>query len=204
VDPDLPFVFFPKIFCKRLDKLFANAPPPSKTFNAFVWCCSCTNNLRSAPKPLPHKSGFPLGKCVAGVSAGPRAISPSPTLKDVAEKPLFPPLDRALVTATACETVAQTQQPLSRQSLADLTVRVNKVLVHPMSRSTVWRILHEDAIKPWQYEHWIFPRDPQFAHKAGFVLDLYAGFWEGQPLGPKDYVLSKDEKTSIQARKRSH
>lgn len=84
-------------------------------------------------------------------------------------------MDRALVTAIACETVAQTQQPLSRQSLADLTRRANDVLAEPMSRSTVWRTLDEDAIKPWQYEHWIFPRDPQFAEKAGPILDLYAG-----------------------------
>jgi hypothetical protein len=122
----------------------------------------------------------------------------------VAGRPLFPPLDRALVTSIACETVAQTQQPLSRQSLADLTRRVNEVLPEPMSRSTVWRILHEDAIKPWPYEHWIFPRDPQFASKAGPILDLYAGMWESKPLGPKDYVLSSDEKTSIQARQRLH
>jgi hypothetical protein len=113
-------------------------------------------------------------------------------------------VDRALVTAVACETVAETKQPLSRQSLADLTRRVNALLAEPMSRSTVWRVLHEDAIKPWQYEHWIFPRDPLFGQKAAPILDLYAGFWEGQPLGPNDYVLSSDEKTSIQARQRKH
>jgi len=73
-----------------------------------------------------------------------------------------------------------------------------------ISRSTVWRMLHEAAIKPWQYEHWIFPRDPRFADKAGPILDLYAGTWQGKLLGPKDYVLSMDEKTSIQARRRRH
>jgi hypothetical protein len=73
-----------------------------------------------------------------------------------------------------------------------------------MSRTTVWRTLAEDAIKPWQYEHWIFPRDPAFGEKARPILDLYAGEWEGQRLGPKDYVLSGDEKTSIQARNRCH
>ena len=40
--------------------------------------------------------------------------------------------------------------------------------------------------------------------KAGPILDLYAGVWKGEPLGPKDYVLSCDEKTSIQARRRKH
>lgn len=34
------------------------------------------------------------------------------------------------------------------------------------------------------------------------MLDLYQGLWQGQPLGPDDYVISADEKTSIQARKR--
>jgi hypothetical protein len=94
--------------------------------------------------------------------------------------------------------------PLSRQSLADLTTRSHYALGKPISRSTVWRILNGDAIKPWRYEHWLFPRDPKFAEKAGPILDLYAGTWRGQPLGPKDHVISSDEKTSIQARVRCH
>jgi hypothetical protein len=104
----------------------------------------------------------------------------------------------------ACELVAETQQPLSRQSLADVTARAHKALGKPLSRSTVWRILDTDAIKPWRYKYWIFPRDPHFAEKAGPILDLYAGLWQGQPLGPKDHILSADEKTSIQARIRCH
>jgi hypothetical protein len=53
----------------------------------------------------------------------------------------------------------------------------------PISRTTVQRILVEDAIKPWQYEHWIFPRAPDFFRKAAVVLDLYEGRWDDQP-GP--------------------
>ena len=104
----------------------------------------------------------------------------------------------------ACEVVAQTKEPLSRQSLADLVRRAQTASGKKISRTTVWRLLHEAAIKPWQYEHWIFPRDPRFAEKAGPILDLYAGKWEGKQLGPKDYVLCMDEKTSIQARQRCH
>jgi hypothetical protein len=104
----------------------------------------------------------------------------------------------------ACEVVAETKEPLSRQSLADLVRRARVTLDKKISRSTVWRMLHEAAIKPWQYEHWIFPRDPRFAEKAGPILDLYAGMWEGKPLGPRDFVLCMDEKTSIQARGRPH
>jgi hypothetical protein len=88
--------------------------------------------------------------------------------------------------------------------LDDLTSRAQKALEKPISRSTVWRILDEDAIKPWQYEYWIFPRDPQFLEKAGPILDLYAGHWQGKPLENTDCIVSADEKTSIQARIRIH
>jgi hypothetical protein len=125
-------------------------------------------------------------------------------MRGAVASPLFPPLDQALIHAMACETIAATKEPLSRQSLADLVRRSRETLGKRISRSTVWRMLHEAAIKPWQYEHWLFPKDPLFAQKAGPILDLYAGQWEGQPLGLKDYVLSLDEKTSIQARGRCH
>jgi hypothetical protein len=118
--------------------------------------------------------------------------------------PVFPPLDHALVKAVACELVAETKQPLSRQSLADVTGRAQHALGKPISRSTVWRMLTTDAIKPWRYKYWIFPRDPHFAKKAGPILDLYAGTWHGKPLGPKDHIISADEKTSIQARLRCY
>ena len=36
------------------------------------------------------------------------------------------------------------------------------------------------------------------------MLDLYAGTWQGAPLGSNDYVICADEKTSIQARCRCH
>ena len=73
-----------------------------------------------------------------------------------------------------------------------------------MSASTIWRLLDRAALKPWRYRSWLYPRDPQFLEKAGPVVDLYAGWWEGEPLQPDDYVLSADEKTSIQARRRCH
>lgn len=140
----------------------------------------------------------------AGASVGPPATFPWSTLQDGDARPFFPPLDHAVVKAMACEVVAQTQQPLSRQSLADLTARACQALGQPISRSTVWRILDTDALKPWRYQYWLFPRDPHFAEKAGPILDLYAGHWQGQPLSPKDHILSADEKTSIQARLRCH
>jgi DDE superfamily endonuclease len=64
------------------------------------------------------------------------------------------------------------------------------------------RWLREDAIRPWRYRSWIFPTDPDFAEKAGRILDLYQGRWEGQRLEPGDCIISADEKPSIQARRR--
>jgi hypothetical protein len=77
-------------------------------------------------------------------------------------------------------------------------------LVGSISDTTIWRWLSDDAIKPWTHRSWIFPRDPAFATKAGRVLDLYAGSWDGEPLKDDEFVLSADEKTSIGARLRCH
>jgi hypothetical protein len=77
-------------------------------------------------------------------------------------------------------------------------------LVASLSGSTLWRWLHEDAIRPWYHRSWIFPRDPDFATKAGRLLDLYARQWQGNALKPDEFVISADEKTSIQARRRKH
>jgi hypothetical protein len=77
-------------------------------------------------------------------------------------------------------------------------------LVDAISSSTVRRWLHADAIKPWRYRSWIFPRAADFAEKAARVLDLYALVFDGVPLGPGDYVISADEKSQLQALRRCH
>jgi len=109
------------------------------------------------------------------------------------------------VKAIACQLPKESGLPLSRYSREDLVREViGRGLVANISGRTLWRWLDEDAIRPWQHRSWIFPRDPDFQPKAERVLDLYQGLWEGQPLGTNDYVLSADEKTSIQARIRLH
>ena len=75
-------------------------------------------------------------------------------------------------------------------------------LVAEISGTTIW--LSQDALRPWRYRSWLFPRDPEFLTKAGRILDLYAGVWQGQPLTPQDHIICADEKTSIQARRRCH
>jgi hypothetical protein len=81
---------------------------------------------------------------------------------------------------------------------------IRRGLVASIGETTIWRWLSQDAIRPWYHRSWIFPRDPQFDKKAGPILDLYEGVWKGRPLRDDDCVLSTDEKTSIQARRRNH
>ena len=120
-------------------------------------------------------------------------------------RPVFPPELIMQVKAIACELPKESGQPLSRYSRQDLVREVTRRgIVAKISGRTIWRWLDEDAIRPWQHRSWIFPRDPNFQSKAERVLDLYQSLWEGQPLGADDYVISADEKTSIQARIRLH
>jgi transposase len=117
----------------------------------------------------------------------------------------FPAAVVAACKAIACELPATRGVPLGRWSLAELRSEVLATgLIDDISTTTLWRWLDEDPIKPWQHRSWIFPRDPDFAAKAGVVLDLYDRVLQGVELGPDAYVVSADEKTSIQARCRCH
>jgi hypothetical protein len=109
------------------------------------------------------------------------------------------------VKALACELPATHGVPLSRWSTAELAREVTQSgLVASISGSTLWRWLQEDAIRPWYHRSWIFPKDPNFLEKAGRLLDLYGREWQGKPLKKDEFVISADEKTSIQARRRLH
>ena len=109
------------------------------------------------------------------------------------------------IKALACELPSRRGLPLARWSLAELRREViAHGLVAQISGTTLWRWLSQDALRPWRHRCWIFPRDPDFAAKAGPILDLYQRRWKGAVLGPRDYVLCTDEKTSIQARRRKH
>jgi len=115
---------------------------------------------------------------------------------------VFPPEEVAQVKAIACELPKAHGLPLSRFSRSELHRFVIERGTSSASASTIGRWLAEDAIKPWQYRSWIFPRDPDFFEKAARVLDLYQGRWEGKLLEPGDCVISADAKPSIQARRR--
>jgi transposase len=111
----------------------------------------------------------------------------------------------AQIKALACEPPGRQDLPLARWSAAELAkAAVRQQMVAAVSASTVRRWLAQDALKPWRYRSWIFPRDPDFAVKAARVLGLYARRWSGRRLRPDEYVLSADEKTGVQALARIH
>lgn len=120
-----------------------------------------------------------------------------------------PPTSTALqiaeVKALACQLPTESGTPLSRWSCPELAREaVTRAITETISASTVRRWLRDDALKPWQYRSWIFIRDPDFRVTAQRVLDLYARTFDGAPLGEDEYVISADEKTSVQARCRCH
>lgn len=111
----------------------------------------------------------------------------------------------AQIKAVACEKPSELKLPLSRFSLAEIVRWIQQADVVPaISISSVWRLLHQAAIRPWYYRGWLFPRDPAFAAKAAPILDLYQRCWHGEALGPDDYVLSADEKSGLQVLTRRH
>ena len=132
---------------------------------------------------------------LAGLADRPRCGRPS----------RFSAVQRAQVTALACQLPSQAGVPLARWSCPELAREiVDQGIAEAISPATVRRWLARDAIKPWQFRSWLFPRDPDFAAKAERVLDLYERRWAGRTLGPREFVISSDEKTSIQARCRCH
>jgi hypothetical protein len=76
---------------------------------------------------------------------------------------------------------------LSRWSSAELARElILRGVVAFISAATIWRTLRSDAIRPWLYRSWIFPRAPDFAAKAAVVLDLDARIFERRRPGRRE------------------
>ncbi len=156
---------------------------------------------RSPPAWIPRARSS-----ASGANGSPwRAYRASRKSREGGAPPAFPPSVVVEVKALACELPARHAVPLARWSVAELRREVvAQGLVAQISGATLWRWLSQDALRPWRHRSWVFPRDPEFARKAGRLLDLYERRWHGVPLGPREYVVCADEKTSIQARRRTH
>jgi hypothetical protein len=92
---------------------------------------------------------------------------------------------------------------LARWSNAEIARRLMALgLVMHIASSTVGRWLASEKLRPWRYHSWQHILDPQaFLERAAPVLRLYARAQELLQSGT--WVVCVDEKTSIQARKRS-
>ena len=137
-----------------------------------------------------------------GVTFGLKATSLWRIRQDADGSPLFPPRDQAVVKAIACEAVSQTQLPLSRLSSTDLSSfdcdRPSHQSQHGLANS---RCRRDQAVALRVLD---LPARSSVRRESGSGPRSVRGSWESKPLGRKDYIISSDEKTSIQARVRCH
>jgi transposase len=69
----------------------------------------------------------------------------------------------------------------------------------PMSRSSVWRTLEENDLKPHRHTLWLHSKDPQFKEKVNDIVGLYHADL------PDDVALCcVDEKTGMQANEKKY
>jgi hypothetical protein len=75
------------------------------------------------------------------------------------------------IKALACQLPKDLGLPFSKLTHDEIARHAEQQgIVASISGKTVWRWLSKDAIRPWCYRSWIWPRDPDFEQKAG-VLD---------------------------------
>src|SRR6516164_10346778 len=151
--------------------------------------------INRSPRPLVPQ----IARCANGADVGCRPER-SPTRPAVERRGVFPPQVRAQVTAIACSLPKQSQIPLSRWSRAELARHVaqDPTLPH-LSASTVGRWLKAERLRPWRYHAWQHIHEPvTFLQRARPVLQAYAQ--ARALLQEGTWLLSLDEKTSIQAR----
>jgi hypothetical protein len=152
----------------------------------------------------PASTRRPGSSAVGEDASTPSAWQDSRTDHARGARAVSPPEQVAEVKAIACELPTVHGLPLGRFTRTELHRLVIERGVTDASASTIWRWLHDDAIRPWQQRSWLFMRDPDFRAKAARVLDLYRRRFEGRRLRPDEYVISADEKSQLQALGRRH
>lgn len=114
--------------------------------------------------------------------------------------PVFSAERRCELIAMACarpDTYGLTGEP--RWTVSTLTRSANRAVNGlQMSRTSVWRTLHRNALKPHRQVMWLHSPDPQFKEKVNAIVALYR-----IPLDDA-VVLCVDEKPGIQAVERKH
>jgi transposase len=83
-------------------------------------------------------------------------------------------------------------------TMATLAEAVAEAEIAHLSRSSVWRFLHDSELKPHQHKMWLHSPDPDFKRKVTEVCQLYLN----PPRGAS--VICVDEKTGMQILRRIH
>ena len=116
-----------KTFWPRFESSPASARSSTNSGSVLSWrSCSISNQPSLILKPRPAFNCIPTPSGSGG-NVGPQETLPWRMSRDGDAPPRFPPRDEAILKAIACET----RLPLSRLSLADLTVRANYALASP-------------------------------------------------------------------------
>jgi len=103
----------------------------------------------------------------------------------------------------ACERPSEKARSLSQWDCEELARQLERdAIVKSISGQTVRRILAHHKLKPWRCHMWLHQAkvdDIAFKTKVGELIELYT-----RALGAGEIVLSLDEKTSLQPRRRTH
>ena len=125
-------------------------------------------------------------------------------LEDLPRKGCPPDFDAEVamhIIKIACEMPELRGRSLDKWDCEEIAKELIRTkIVISISGESVRRILNAQKLKPWRHHMWLSekkPRDQEFCDKVRDVCDVYF-----RPLESWECVLSVDENTSIQARKR--
>ena len=153
------------------------------------WRCCWPASPPSPPRKPRGGWAYTSSGSARGGNVGPSRGFPWMTSPGRVVPGVFPPEQQAWAQAIACELPAQRGLPLSRLSVDEIRQElVDQGAVPSVSRLTVWRWLHQDALRPWYPRSWQGRKDPGSLPKAQRVVELYQGRWEGRLLGGRDHV----------------
>ncbi len=196
--------FLPPSFARNSRSLFVPTPRP-KLWSFAAGLCSA----RPTPISPTTSKSLPNWTVTATPSANGANASWRPALPVCRTRPApaapgaFPPDELVAVVNLATRKTEEHDQPATRWSLDDLTATIlNDAHRRAMSRSTIWRILDEAALKPHQSVYWLNSHDPDFDATAQAICRLYVN-------APRLYqqgrlLICCDEKTGMQILQRKY
>jgi transposase len=108
---------------------------------------------------------------------------------------------RVQVISVASTLPQDQERPVTRWTLDEMVATVLDARhTATLSRSSIWRILHDIDLKPHQSAYWLHSHDEDFDAKAHRICQLYAQAIEAYQ--PGRLVICCDEKTGMQVRER--